>query len=138
MKHNEERIVALMVERSISRKSAVQYLRRKSKLATTLPSIEEMMPVTTALLKMMAVDIDTPVVSVESVPQEAPAPISVAFPDDEPLFTTALDNGGWNPARAVELFKGGMKIIDIAVEMGYTRGNGCNRTKATLKKAGLL
>lgn len=44
----------------------------------------------------------------------------------------------WDAARAVELYKGGMKIIEIAVEMGYARGQGCNRTKAALKAAGVL
>lgn len=44
----------------------------------------------------------------------------------------------WNPERAVELFKAGMKIVDIAVEMGYPRGSGQNRTKQALKKAGVL
>lgn len=59
----------------------------------------------------------------------------VALP---PQPTSAMSEKVWNPARAVELFKQGMKIPDIAVEMGYPRGSGCNRTKAALAKAGAL
>lgn len=45
--------------------------------------------------------------------------------------------GTFDPARVIELFKQGVKVADIAVAMGYERGQGCNRTKAVLKKAGL-
>jgi hypothetical protein len=39
--------------------------------------------------------------------------------------------------RAVKLFKGGMKISDIAVEMGYPKGQGQNRTRKALVDAGV-
>jgi hypothetical protein len=45
--------------------------------------------------------------------------------------------GKWDAARAVELFKQGMKISDIAIEMGYPRGQGNNRVRNALKAAGL-
>jgi hypothetical protein len=44
----------------------------------------------------------------------------------------------FEPSRVVELFKQGMKVQDIACAMGYAKGQGNNRTKAVLKKAGLL
>lgn len=44
----------------------------------------------------------------------------------------------FDPARVVELFKQGMKVQDIACAMGYAKGQGNNRTKGVLKKAGLI
>lgn len=71
----------------------------------------------------------TPVTAAEIAPEPKQAVAA------EPAQANA---GTWDPARAVELFKAGMKISDIAVEMGYPKGSGCNRTKAALKKAGVL
>jgi hypothetical protein len=59
----------------------------------------------------------------------------------KPAPPAAVESTGakvWDEARIVELFKTGMKVPDIAVEMGYVRGTGQNRTKGVLKKAGLL
>lgn len=67
-----------------------------------------------------------------------PAPTPRAVSETTGTAPETGNGGAWNPERAVELFKGGMKIIDIAMQMGYARGSGCNRTKAALKKLGVL
>jgi hypothetical protein len=39
--------------------------------------------------------------------------------------------------EAVRLYKGGMRVVDIAVHFGYKRGTGQNRIAAALVKAGV-
>lgn len=73
-----------------------------------------------------------------SAPRPALKNGTLVTADQAQLDTASVTGGFWNVERAVELHKSGMKLIDIAVEMGYPRGSGCNRTKAALKKAGAL
>ena len=43
----------------------------------------------------------------------------------------------FDATKAAALYKAGTGIADIAVEMGYKRGQGQNRTRAALAKAGV-
>jgi hypothetical protein len=42
----------------------------------------------------------------------------------------------FNPEKAVKMFKAGKPVVDIAVAFGYERGQGQNRVRAALVKAG--
>lgn len=197
MKYPEETITQLMQERNISRKSAVQYLRRSTK--TTLQAIEQMKEPTihgtTSCADAAFIQRPAPVDQSETILSDVPATATalavavagaaarhpdwvkdmvVALHNDNPTPTPVVcDNLShpsaahkkdeacykpepapaptkatpgyfqretriWNPARAVDLYKAGMRIIDIAVEMGYPRGSGNNRTKTALVKAGVI
>jgi len=61
--------------------------------------------------------------------------------DQPPAADTAKKRKSKQPnfdsARAVALYQGGMKVIDIAVELGYPRGSGNNRVRTALEKAGV-
>jgi hypothetical protein len=43
----------------------------------------------------------------------------------------------FRPYSVVRKYKAGVKIVDIAVAMGYPRGSGQNRVRAVLAKAGV-
>lgn len=45
-------------------------------------------------------------------------------------------SGRIDTAKAVELYQGGMRIAEIAVQFGYTPGQGQNATREVLKAAG--
>jgi len=54
------------------------------------------------------------------------------------LAMRAAKNGQpFDITKAVELFKQGMKVVDIAVALGYPRGQGNNRTRKALREAGV-
>lgn len=57
---------------------------------------------------------------------QAPAPAAAA-----------LGVASFDRARAVALYAAGNKVVDIAVSMGYARGQGQNRVRAALIKAGV-
>lgn len=44
----------------------------------------------------------------------------------------------WDANRAVELYRAGKGIQEIAYAFGYQRGTGCNRVRYALEKAGLF
>lgn len=60
----------------------------------------------------------TPIVPVQAVPLVSPS-------------------GAWSPAEAVALYNAGRKVADIAVYFGYPRGQGQNRVRTALIKAGV-
>jgi hypothetical protein len=43
----------------------------------------------------------------------------------------------FNPDRAVRMYQGGKRVVDIAVAFGYPRGHGQNRVTNALIKAGV-
>lgn len=68
-----------------------------------------------------------------------PAPPEVTPVTEEPKHRGRKSNNTlFTPERVIELFKQGKRIVDIAVELGYERGQGQNRTRAVLKAAGLV
>ena len=54
-----------------------------------------------------------------------------------PAAAPALAVAGFDSRRAVALYAAGNKVVDIAVSMGYARGQGQNRVRAALVKAGV-
>jgi|SRR5579859_593798 len=91
-KLNEQQVTDLMAARGISRKSAVQFLRRQGKKA-------------------------------------APAPVAKK---------TRKDRGKpFDIDKAIALYKQGITVPNIAVELGYKKGQGQNRTRGALRTAGV-
>lgn len=60
----------------------------------------------------------------------AMAPIKVQI-----QVATTIAAPTFSPARAVAMYQAGSKVVDIAVAMGYERGQGQNRTRTALIKA---
>lgn len=60
-------------------------------------------------------------------PEAAPAAVS-----------RAVANMQWDLPKVIAMYKAGSKIVDIAVAMGYKRGQGQNRVRAALAKAHCL
>ena len=56
----------------------------------------------------------------------------------KPLLHNRLLLKKFSRARVVELYTSGLRIPDIAVQMGYQRGHGKNRVRAHLRAAGIL
>jgi hypothetical protein len=77
-------------------------------------------------------------IAIQQAAAEIPLPADVKTMIHDDVIVASSGKKEWNPERAAELFKAGVKIKDIAVEMGYEPGQGQNRTRGALKKAGLL
>ena len=128
------KVQAIMQERGLSHKSAVQYLRRQeAKQAEAVPAVVLASAAATApyIAEVVIEPPSTlPVVETPVVAEPALAtPVTPALP--------ASVSGTFSAEKAVERFNRGMKIVDIAVSFGYVRGTGQNRVRAALAKAGL-
>lgn len=49
----------------------------------------------------------------------------------------AVDGQRFDPDQCVAMYKTGIRVVDIAVAMGYERGHGQNRVRNVLLKAGI-
>lgn len=71
----------------------------------------------------------------------APAPVAAEWVNLGPVTNVEVTLAPFAPLfdakRAVELYQAGGKVVDIAVAMGYKRGQGQNRTRTALIKAGV-
>lgn len=72
----------------------------------------------------------------------SPAPVarpakSMWFDSPRPAAATAATPGtiSFDAAKAVEMYRAGTKVVDIAMKFGYPRGSGQNRVRAALIKA---
>jgi hypothetical protein len=104
-----DEIQQVQEQRSLTRKSAIQFCTRKWKAQATAPA-----PATKPAKKVKA-------------SKPAKAHKSTAYPDVH-----------FNVERIVRLFKEGKNVSEIAQAVGYPKGHGNNRTRAALVKAGLI
>jgi hypothetical protein len=105
-----DEIQQVQEQRSLTRKSAIQFCTRKWKAAAQAAAA-------TATKPAKKVKGDKP----------AKAHKSAAYPDVH-----------FNVERICKLFKDGKNVSEIAQAVGYPKGHGNNRTRAALVKAGLI
>ena len=109
-----DEIQQVQEQRSLTRKSAVQFCTRKWKAAAQAAAPA---PATKPAKKVKAAKASKP----------AKARKSAAYPDVH-----------FNVERICKLFKEGKNVSEIAQAIGYPKGHGNNRTRAALVKAGLI
>lgn len=154
----QESMLAELLASGMSRKSALQKIRRAKKTEATgaAPEPETVclgtVQVDTAKIEKETIArvLGVPVEQIhrlEILPIPAPEPVAVEPPqpvipptETEPAPEPKQVKHSRHPfdaALAVHLYNQGTRVVDIAVAMGYERGHGQNRTVIALKKAGV-
>lgn len=72
-----------------------------------------------------------------NLPVEVSEAVAKAKPGEIVVVYATQSSTPFDTAKAVALYQQGQKIVDIAVALGYPRGQGNNRTRAALKAAGV-
>ena len=146
MQLSEDIITLTMEKRNLSRKSAVQWLRRQTKTAptTAVEAVTDVaaVPVSSAIVEQAVAEMLPVQRSQHEQPlslERATAIAATFAPDATTTPAPAVTTNGitFDATKCVEMFKANAKIVDIAVAMGYPRGSGQNRVRAALAKAGL-
>jgi colicin import membrane protein len=168
-----------MQDRNLTRKSAIQFLRRQRSTNSnllltatseapavggnahkateeleTLPPAQSVAPVVDAKAaklqerqaakeakaqaKQVAAKAKQDAKAAKKAEREAAKAAAAANAPANTDDTRRARNTVFDAAKAVELYKAGTKVVDIAVALGYERGQGQNRTRAALKAAGVL
>jgi hypothetical protein len=60
-----------------------------------------------------------------------------SMPGKQQKITKAVKDRAKFQARAVQMYQNGQMVVDIAVAMGYERGQGQNRVANALLRAGM-
>lgn len=129
-----------MQERNLTRKSAIQFLRRQRSTNSNLllTAAQEATAESNAHKATEELETLPPAQSVAPVVETVATPLAVEVSPVVDAAVRRARNTGFDAAKAVELYKAGTKVVDIAVALGYERGQGQNRTRAALKAAGVL
>jgi hypothetical protein len=91
------------------------------------------------------VEVDETPAAPGTITTTASAPVTTSAPVQPPVTETATSGKpgrksklpGFDAALAVKLYLEGKKVIDIAVACGYPKGQGNNRVRQALEKAGV-